>query len=79
MTDAPQKRPETPLLDRVETPADLKRMTAVPSTHRLALIAVAALVVIQLVPAPFALRRALEPGFADVMAGVIGGTSALFG
>jgi 1-deoxy-D-xylulose-5-phosphate synthase len=27
LTDAPQKRPETPLLDRVETPADLKRMT----------------------------------------------------
>ena len=49
--------------------ADLKRMTAVPSAHRIALIAVAALVVVQLVPAPFALRRALEPGFADVMAG----------
>ncbi|MEX1309303.1 MAG: hypothetical protein AB1Z65_02695 [Candidatus Sulfomarinibacteraceae bacterium] len=49
--------------------ADLKRISAVPSAHRLALIAVAALVVIQLVPAPFALRRALEPGFVDVMAG----------
>jgi 1-deoxy-D-xylulose-5-phosphate synthase len=27
LTDAPQKRPETPLLDRVHSPADLKRMT----------------------------------------------------
>ena len=49
--------------------ADLKRVSAVPTAHRLALIAVAALVLIQLVPAPFALRRALEPGFVDVMPG----------
>jgi O-antigen ligase len=48
--------------------ADLKRVSAVPTTHRLAMIFVAALVVIQLVPAPLALRRVLEPGFVDVMA-----------
>ena len=49
--------------------ADLRSISAVPNVHRLALIAVAALVVIQLVPAPLAVRRVLEPGFVDVMAG----------
>jgi hypothetical protein len=49
--------------------ADLKNISAVPNAHRLALVAVAALVVIQLVPAPLGARRVLEPGFVDVMAG----------
>jgi len=48
---------------------DLKRLPDVPRLHRLAGFTVASLLLIQLLPAPEILRRVLQPGFAEVMAG----------
>lgn len=46
---------------------DLKRIPEMPRLHRLAVFIVASLIVIQLVPLPFGLRSALQPGFSEVM------------
>jgi len=48
---------------------DLRRVPTVPRLHRLALFIVASLIVVQLVPLPFALRSVFQPGFSEVMAG----------
>lgn len=47
---------------------DLRRIPEVPRLHRLAGFIVGSLVLIQLVPLPAALRKMIEPGFAEVMA-----------
>lgn len=47
---------------------DLRRIPDVPSLHRLAGFIVASLVLVQLVPLPEAVRRVVQPGFAEVMA-----------
>ena len=48
---------------------DLKRLPAVPHSHRLAAAVLLGLVVVQLTPLPEAVRRVLQPGFAEVMHG----------
>jgi hypothetical protein len=48
---------------------DLKRLPAVPRSHRLAAAVLLGLVVVQLTPLPEAVRRVLQPGFAEVMHG----------
>jgi O-antigen ligase len=49
--------------------ADLRRVPTVQRLHRFALFVVAGLIVVQLIPLPFAIRSALQPGFSEVMAG----------
>ncbi len=46
---------------------DMRRLPAVPPLFRMAGVALLAVGVLQLVPLPAALRRVLQPGFADVM------------
>jgi hypothetical protein len=46
---------------------DMRRMPQLPRLHRLAGAALAVLVVLQLLPLPFALRKLLQPGFAEMM------------
>lgn len=47
---------------------DLRRVPDVPRLHRLAGFIVAALILVQLAPLPEAVRKIIEPGFAEVMA-----------
>jgi len=47
---------------------DLRRLPSIPSSHRLALTGLAAVVLVQLTPLPLALRQALQPGLAGVLA-----------
>lgn len=47
---------------------DLRRVPELPRLHRIALMVVAALTVVQLVPLPQTLRSMIQPGFAEVMA-----------
>ena len=46
---------------------DFRRLPEMPRLHRAALIVLAGLVVLQLVPLPEVVRGVLQPGFADVM------------
>ena len=46
---------------------DLRRIPVVPPVVRVAAWGFAALAFIQLLPLPMALRRVLQPGFAEVM------------